>query len=223
MPPDRGHLACTIAYQCPMPCCRCNRTGSCKGCACVKACNPCTSCLPSKLGSCVNCFVHSTVSTLFNAPPTTDLPANDVAAVFPAAEASEVSTSSPPLPVWFTIETDTRQSPTSLDSESQVHLSCPAYNRINVGEFDIKSSGQIINAAYEEIVHFKPNLFPIPSGSIGSQFVSIIAQLFQCFGDAARGGLAIKTAMVATQLLLQQSYQTVDRAAVFATQARTTE
>jgi hypothetical protein len=37
-----------------MPCCRCNRTGSCKGCACVKAGIPCTNCLPSKLGSCVN-------------------------------------------------------------------------------------------------------------------------------------------------------------------------
>ena len=51
-------------------------------------------------------------------------------------------------------------------------------------------------------------------GSIGSQFVNIIAQLFQCFGDVAWGeGIAIKTAMVATQLLLQQPHRTFDRAA----------
>ena len=163
------------------------------------------------------------MSTLFNAPPTTDLSATDDAVVSPTTAASEISTSSPPLTVQVTNESDTQQISTSLDDESQVRslnmdtilpTFIPADNRLNVGKFDFQSSGQIINAAYEEIVHFKPNLFAIPSGSIGSQFVSIIAQLFQYFGDAARGeGLVIKTAMVATQLLLQQPYRTFDRAA----------
>ena len=35
-------------------CCRCNRTGQCRGCACVKAGKLCSSCLPSRLGSCSN-------------------------------------------------------------------------------------------------------------------------------------------------------------------------
>ena len=35
-------------------CCRCNRTGQCRGCACVKAGNLCSNCLPSRLGSCSN-------------------------------------------------------------------------------------------------------------------------------------------------------------------------
>ncbi|XP_064402590.1 uncharacterized protein LOC135348337 [Halichondria panicea] len=34
-----------------MPCCKCNRTGSCRGCVCVKAKRPCANCLPSKLGN----------------------------------------------------------------------------------------------------------------------------------------------------------------------------
>ena len=36
--------------------CTCNRTGSCRGCACVKARKECSNCLllPSKLGSCSN-------------------------------------------------------------------------------------------------------------------------------------------------------------------------
>ena len=50
----RRRIAHLGRYKRGMACCRCNRTGSCKGCVCVKAGNPCTSCLPSKLGSCVN-------------------------------------------------------------------------------------------------------------------------------------------------------------------------
>ena len=37
-----------------MACCRCNRTGRCRNCACVKAGNPCQNCLPGRLGQCLN-------------------------------------------------------------------------------------------------------------------------------------------------------------------------
>ena len=37
-----------------MVCCRCNRAGVCRGCACVKAKRPCVNCLPSKQGNCAN-------------------------------------------------------------------------------------------------------------------------------------------------------------------------
>ena len=36
-----------------MPCCRCNRSGSCRGCSCVKKGEACTNCLPSRLGNCL--------------------------------------------------------------------------------------------------------------------------------------------------------------------------
>ena len=35
-------------------CCRCNRTGLCRSCNCVKAKKPCSNFLPSKLGTCLN-------------------------------------------------------------------------------------------------------------------------------------------------------------------------
>ena len=35
-------------------CCRCNRSGSCQGCSCVKASKTCTSCLPFRVGKCRN-------------------------------------------------------------------------------------------------------------------------------------------------------------------------
>ena len=36
------------------PCCRCNSSGKCQGCSCVKGKVPCTSCLPMKCGTCSN-------------------------------------------------------------------------------------------------------------------------------------------------------------------------
>ena len=37
-----------------MTCCRCNRTGRCLNCCCVKNNRSCTNCLPLHLGSCCN-------------------------------------------------------------------------------------------------------------------------------------------------------------------------
>ena len=37
-----------------MTCCKCNRTGRCLNCSCVKRGQPCLSCLPQRLGNCAN-------------------------------------------------------------------------------------------------------------------------------------------------------------------------
>ena len=37
-----------------MTCCRCNRTGRCLNCSCVKSGRPCQSCLPQRLENCAN-------------------------------------------------------------------------------------------------------------------------------------------------------------------------
>ena len=81
-----------------------------------------------------------------------------------------------------------------------------------IGDLDTDSSCQVINAAYAEALHFRPNLFSVPAGTAGEKYVTTIARLFQCFGDSAAGeGMAIKTSMVAAQLLLQQPARMVDR------------
>ena len=43
-----------MAAQPVKNCCRCNKTGKCRNCACVKAGSKCHSCLPSRLGNCEN-------------------------------------------------------------------------------------------------------------------------------------------------------------------------
>ena len=50
-------------------CCRCNRTGLCRGCAYVNAGRKCINCLPSKRGSCSNTSVPSQPPPL--TPPVT--------------------------------------------------------------------------------------------------------------------------------------------------------
>jgi hypothetical protein len=37
-----------------MVCCRCNRSGKCKNCSCVKQGRPCCGCLPGRQGACLN-------------------------------------------------------------------------------------------------------------------------------------------------------------------------
>ena len=37
-----------------MSCCRCNRSGRCANCSCVKGGGPCQGCLPQRLGNCLN-------------------------------------------------------------------------------------------------------------------------------------------------------------------------
>ena len=43
-----------------MPCCRCNRSGFCKRCVCVREGRPCVGCLPGRLGHCQNSATAST-------------------------------------------------------------------------------------------------------------------------------------------------------------------
>ena len=60
-------------------CCRCNRTGSCKGCACAKANKTCVSCLPFKLGRCANtsASVRQATTALPRGTPSTRSTTND--------------------------------------------------------------------------------------------------------------------------------------------------
>ena len=62
-----------------------------------------------------------------------------------------------------------------------------------------------IHRAYERIVHWKHNLFLVPFGSMGTQFVTELAKLYDGYGSAsAMESVALKAAMVLPPLLLQK-------------------
>ena len=67
--------------------CRCNRTGQCRSCACVKVGKQCTNCLPGRLGKCFNALT---------ANPTVSGPSSSacqMAAIPPVAPSSQMPTS----------------------------------------------------------------------------------------------------------------------------------
>ena len=152
-----------------MACCKCNRSGSCRGCACVEAGKCCVNCLPSKLGTCRN-------------PPN----ANNTRS--PSLQPPVASPSPPPLPHDATVGS-TRMSPpptTSSDQEdspdlaradqtslSQVSAPITAHHDTVQQSLNFcwgEQSGQevydIISTCYEEVVHWILNLFLVPFGSV---------------------------------------------------------
>ena len=42
-----------------------------------------------------------------------------------------------------------------------------------------------VDRVFEETIHWRRNIFQIPSGSCGKAFVSELAQLFQAYGDGS--------------------------------------
>lgn len=66
-----------------------------------------------------------------------------------------------------------------------------------------------IDVIYSEIVHWRHNLFKIPSGKQGKMFVHEMARLFNAYAEASSlEGVAIKAAMVLPALVLQKPSKT---------------
>eukprot|EP00117_Sycon_ciliatum_P033672 scpid90746/ scgid25865/ len=64
---------------------------------------------------------------------------------------------------------------------------------------------ELIQNTYDELVHFRPNAFQVPTGGVGNSFVTQLTTYLSCFGRAGPyEGIAIKVAMVYQQLLLQK-------------------
>ena len=73
------------------------------------------------------------------------------------------------------------------------------------GNVDGLSFSHSIEAAYNEVVHWRRNLFMVPSGKVGKRFVSLLATLWQAYAEAsALESVAFKAAMVMQALLLQK-------------------
>lgn len=63
----------------------------------------------------------------------------------------------------------------------------------------------IIKAAYEQVVHWKPNLFYLPKGSAASQFIVGLTKLFDSY--ATGKGIALTSAMLFPPLILQRPHK----------------
>ena len=66
---------------------------------------------------------------------------------------------------------------------------------------------QIVDHCYDEAVHWRRNLFKIPSGKAGVAFLQELSRLFQAYVESsALEGVALKAAMILPALLLQKPH-----------------
>ena len=182
-----------MQLYCRMPpvCCRCNASGSCKNCSCKKANRTCLNCLPHRRGCCANSepqlspsatdpvltcpnppsSLHTPVSEdedrLFN-PAGTQLnltPANLPSASLPAILTPAISTPAI-LPAILTPAVSTTA--IIADLPPFVPISTPNFRW---GDVDGETFACSINRSYEVTVHWRRNLFKIPSGKAGKAFI----------------------------------------------------
>ena len=74
------------------------------------------------------------------------------------------------------------------------------------GDHSVEDVSQITCAIYEEIVYWKKNLFKLPSGASGKQYVKEMTRLINIWNEDHRplSGIALKLVMIMPALLLQK-------------------
>ena len=74
---------------------------------------------------------------------------------------------------------------------------------MGLGSLDALSVIAVIEKAYDEVVHWKMNSFPVPFGKAGKQFVSELARLYRAFTEGSDlESIYLKAATVLTTLAL---------------------
>ncbi len=183
-------------------CCRCNKTGRCMNCACVKAGNLCQSCLPSRLGQCTNSqpvTLSPTATVNLSANPQTSNPAQ-----VPLPNGPQTD-SSPALATQEQLQTTTVPT-TIIPSWGEL----PAHNIMAKPIFSWGSScpeslSKSLTIAYKEIVHWKPNLFKMPQGNTGKTLVAELTRLYNAFATgSALESVAMAAVTILPSLLLQK-------------------
>ena len=86
----------------------------------------------------------------------------------------------------------------------------PTFSPVNESTFtwgscDSATFTNSLNAAYDEAVHWRPNLFKVPYGKAGKSFVSELTRMYKAFAtSSAMESIAMKAAVVLPILLLQK-------------------
>ena len=216
-------------------CCKCNRSGRCSKCTCVKAGRNCHNCLPGRLNQCSNnvsnngdltrvppsqhmsssaipppsCVTPpelqvglSTQVSCSSIIPVTESPTMESSSTSPVANQSD-KTSSP------TLESSSTSPVTNQSDKTSSFVSWPL-PPLQKADFmwDLKdgiSFCQEVSSAYEQVIHWKPNLFLPPSGATGTNFVRELARLLQAYSDnSSLECIALKAVTIMQHLLLQK-------------------
>ena len=215
----------------PPQCCRCNGKGRCRRCACVRSGKPCTNCTPSHVGRCKNHGGGACVETVVHANGTnTSARVNSQRSelenlsqrtdIVMDTEEERLVIDEMPL-----LDNRTQDLELSLNNH-WLGLESPPDNAVNPviddnsppftpvqspnfcwGNKDGEAFTHSINLCYEEIAHWRRNLFKVPSGKAGKAFVLEVTRMFQAYANtSALENIALKAAMVMPALLLQKPH-----------------
>ena len=173
---------------------------------CVKRGLSCDSCLPQRLGNCVN-----TVQT--QPPP---LAPADTSGLHPPRPLHPSEPYAPldsfVVPPTVTPVADHGPSPPRAENDATrnpdamlppfIPMADPVFSW---GELDSVHFVDTLTATYNEAIHWKPNLFKVPYGRVGKSFVFELARLFKSFAThTALESVALKAATLMPVLLLQK-------------------
>ena len=93
---------------------------------------------------------------------------------------------------------------TTSDLPEYVHASAPNFR---LGDIEGEEFCNRIDRCYDEIVHWKRNLFKVPSGRAGKAFARETTRLLRAFSKgSALENVALKAIMVMPSLLLQKPH-----------------
>ena len=94
---------------------------------------------------------------------------------------------------------------TALHQQDTEELSSPCFSW---GEVDGHTFANVLTTAYNEVVNWRRNVFSVPSGSAGKEFIREQARLFNAYAEkSALEPLAIRAAMTMPILLLQKPHR----------------
>ena len=209
---------CEVTVTMPQ-CCRCNGSGRCVNCVCVRNNRTCANCTPGKNGRCENQLPLSSesrpqsenaVAPTQDPLPTTD---DDSEAHDDTEMSPQTTTDSQPSPEPYAfpsfLSDSTHDDPilnhvTTDRREAEVNLPPPDFQW---GEKDGNTFCNMIASAYSEVVHWRRNVFMIPSGKAGKMFIRELATLYQAYADATSlECVALKACTVQQCLLLQKPH-----------------
>ena len=187
-----------------MSCCRCNKTGRCSNCSCVKAGKLCHSCLPGRLSQCNN-NTTTTTTTQFNSNSkiqTNTIANNTSVSSTIAATTTTSTTTTPSTNEAQNLNVNSSKQKSELgDLPVFVSMADPIFTW---GSYDSNSFTESLQLAYTKVVHWKPNLFKLPQGKAGKSFVAELARLYKAFATgSALESIALKAVVVLPLLLLQ--------------------
>ena len=183
---------------------RCNGSGRCKNCSCVKAGKACIDCLPSKRQVCTNQPSQQPQQPLGPSSPSslsTPLPSS------PSGRSSAEGGLQMVEPEGrFDLMPTTADDADGLTSLPSFEP--PANPEFTWRDLDSTSFTRLLDSAYDEAVHWKKNCFKIPQGNAGKSFAKELARLFLAFASgSALESVALKAATVLPLLVLQKSHQ----------------